>query len=343
MQPHSAQRNWGARVREYDLFGIRTVVLENELLRVGVAADRGTDICEFLFKPTDTDCVWLTANGTRTPKTLAAIGRDGDRIGAFLDQYAGGWQEILPNGGTPSVADGAPFGQHGEVCLLPWGYRIVEDSENAVAVEFTVACIRTPLRLAKTLRLARHSAQLAITEQLVNESPVDVRFMWGHHLAFGKPFLSPGARISLPDGIEATPDASLRGTRRVTEERFVWPTAVSPSGDSIDLSLLPPPGTPTEMIYLHGFPHPGWYELQTPALCLRAEWDSRVMPYLWLWQESGATRGYPWYGRHWNLGLEPFSSYPTAGLAEAVSNDSALTLGPNETLNFALDLEVRAA
>jgi hypothetical protein len=66
----------------------------------------------------------------------------------------------------------------------------------------------------------------------------------------------------------------------------------------------------------------------------RVEWDAATMPYLWYWQEYGASEGYPWYGRHYNIGLEPFSSYPTNGLAEAVENGSALTFGPREKRHF---------
>ena len=45
------QRNWGARVLEYRYQGMRAVSLENELLRVGVLADKGTDVFEFNYKP----------------------------------------------------------------------------------------------------------------------------------------------------------------------------------------------------------------------------------------------------------------------------------------------------
>ena len=55
------QRNWGARVLEYEYAGMRTVFLENEKLRVGVLADKGTDVFEFNYKPRDVDFVWLRA------------------------------------------------------------------------------------------------------------------------------------------------------------------------------------------------------------------------------------------------------------------------------------------
>ncbi|MCD9025395.1 aldose 1-epimerase family protein [Cohnella silvisoli] len=63
---------------------------------------------------------------------------------------------------------------------------------------------------------------------------------------------------------------------------------------------------------------------------MKVEWDATAMPYLWHWQEYGATKGYPWYGRHYNIGVEPFSSYPTSGLEEVIRNGSAGYIGPKE-------------
>jgi hypothetical protein len=331
---HRPQRNWGARVREFEWLGLPAVVLENELLRVGVLAGKGSDVFELLYKPRDVDFVWLTAHGFR-PAALA---------GTFVDGYGGGWQEILPNGGAPSTHADASFGQHDEVSLLPWDYAIVEDSEERVIVRLSVACAKTPLRLVKDLRLEAGSARLVLEETLVNESPVAVRAMWGHHIALGAPFLAPGARILLPDGVEGIPHpAALNdGGRRVAGERFRWPHAVSPDGDAVDLSLLPPAGIPSELVYLTGFPARAWYEVGGDGLGLRVEWGADVMPYLWFWQEFGRTVGYPWYARHWNIGLEPFSSYPTNGLAEAVANGTALELAPGERRTFSLSAQVVA-
>ncbi len=332
---HGRQRNWGARVREFEWLGLPAVALENELLRVGVLAGKGSDVFELLYKPRDVDFVWLTERGFRPP----------DPAGTFVDGYGGGWQEILPNGGAPSSQAGAAFGQHEEVSLLPWDYVIVEDVEERVAVRFSVACAKAPLRLVKDLRLEAGSARLEVEESLVNESPVSVRLMWGHHIALGAPFLAPGARIRLPDGVEGIPHPTAlnEGGRRVAAaERFRWPLASSPEGEEVDLSVLPPGGTASEIVYLTGFPERAWYEVGGDSLGLRVEWDAGVMPYLWFWQEFGRTVGYPWYGRHWNVGLEPFSSYPTDGLAEAVANGTALELAPGERRAFSLTAEVVA-
>lgn len=322
---------------------MRALSLENEVVRVSVLVDKGSDVFEFLYKPQDMDFVWLTANGFRSMRHVLANAA-GDAAGAFLDSYGGGWQEVLPNGGGPSVHAGASYGQHGEIALLPWDYELVEDDERAVVVRLSVACLRTPLRLVKELRLEAGSTRLEVSESVVNESPVDVRFMWGHHLVYGAPFLAPGARIALPDGVEGTPNEQpiTSGPRRIASETFRWPHTTSPNGDPVDLSVLPDKGRSSEIVYLRGFREQAWYEVTCRGTGLRIGWDARVMPYLWFWQEFGGTADYPWYGQHWNIGLEPFSSYPTDGLAAAVANGSALTLDAGARRSFSFFAEVMA-
>jgi hypothetical protein len=86
---------------------------------------------------------------------------------------------------------------------------------------------------------------------------------------------------------------------------------------------------------LTDFPE-GWYELVHPGkgIGIRIEWDTEVMPYVWYWMEFGASEGYPWYGRLYTIGLEPFSSYPTNGLPDAIENGSALSFSPREQRAF---------
>ena len=336
------QRNWGARILEYEHKGMQVVFLENEKLRVGVLVDKGTDVIEFNHKPTDTDFVWLAPGGVRNPTSYLSTAPD--PLATFLDYYPGGWQEIFPNGGAPSSYLGARFGQHGEVSNLPWDYQIVEDGEQSVAVRFSVRTQKTPFLLQKTLRLRSGDSGIRFEETLTNESAVHMRAMWGHHIVFGRPFLEEGCRVRVPEGATVVPHEGPidpDGRRVRGGDNYSWPVVAGESGAEVDLSVLPAWGTPSEIVYIKDLPE-GWYEIDNPKrdLGFRVEWDVRQMPYLWFWQEFGASRFYPWYGRNYNVGLEPFSSFPTNGIEEAVENDSALSVGPSETLRFALRAEV---
>jgi Domain of unknown function (DUF4432) len=334
---HRVQRNWGARVHEYQYLGMRAVFLENEFLRIGVLADKGTDVFECNYKPKDIDFVWLTARGVRNPQ--AYLSTSPDPLSTFNDYYLGGWQEIFPNGGLPAAYAGVQFGQHGETPHLPWDYAIVEDDADTVAVRFTVRTQKTPFLLEKTLRLRSGTAILEIDETLTNESGVPLHAMWGHHLTFGRPFLGERARIILPEGTTGVADEGMIDAthRRVRPgETFTWPLAHDMDGAEIDLSVLPPRGTPGDVCYLT--PPEGWYMVEDPdrGLAFRLEWDRETMPYIWFWQEFGATEGSPWFGRHYNIGLEPFSSIPAQGLRAAIANGTALLLGAHTQRTFTM-------
>lgn len=328
------QRNWGPRVRDFTYHGLRLVTLENELLRVGVLAGKGADIVEFNYKPRDLDFVWLNGRGVRNPNNF--VSTSPDLNATFLEVYPGGWQEIFPNGGGSSDYRGAQFGQHGEVSNLPWDVRIDEESEQAVQVAFTVRALKTPFVLERTLRLEANDPTLYVTSRVENESEVPLRAMWGEHLAFGRPFLDQSCRITLPDGLMIHPneEGDIDG-RRLSPQVSAWPYAVGASGERIDLSRLPEPGEPSDWAYLSGFTE-GWYEIAHPGkqIGMRVEWDAETMPYLWYWQEFNGLAGYPWWGRNYVVGLEPFSSVPTSGLQKAIENDSALSFGPRDAKTF---------
>jgi hypothetical protein len=321
---------------------MRVVILENEMLRFGVLADKGTDVFECNYKPRDLDFVWLTARGVRNPR--AYLSTSPDPLSTFNDYYPGGWQEIFPNGGLPATYAGAQFGQHGETPHLPWDYTIIEDTQDMVAVRFTVRTQKTPFLLEKVLRLRSGASALDFEETVTNESGVALHVMWGHHLTFGRPFLTERARIRFPQGTTIVADTGMidNAARRVRPgEPSQWPTATGMDGALIDLSTLPPRGTPGDVCYLT--PPEGWYEVEDPerGLAFRLEWDRATMPYVWFWQEFGATGGSPWFGRHYNIGLEPFSSIPAQGLPAAITRNTALLLGPHAQRHFTMRAVIR--
>ena len=59
---------------------------------------------------------------------------------------------------------------------------------------------------------------------------------------------------------------------------------------------------------------------------------SEIYKYLWYWQSLGGGTGYPWYGRTYNIGLEPFTSYTNEGLGTAVDNGTALLVKAGQKL-----------
>lgn len=175
--------------------GLRTVILENDLLRVVVLVDRGSDIIEFRYKPYDVDFLLRRPRGIRAPQDGCL---DPLSDTAFIDYFSGGWNEILPNGGMPSSYKGAALGQHGEISLIPWRYAITEDTPDRVAVTLSVRPYRIPFALEKTLMLEEGKAALFIEERLTNEAGEPLHCMWGQHIAFGNPFLRQGAMIHAP-------------------------------------------------------------------------------------------------------------------------------------------------
>jgi hypothetical protein len=318
---------------------MRTLILENELLRVTVLIDKGSDIVEFRYKPLDLDFLILAPGGIRNPnRGLPSAASDAP----FLDYYSGGWNEILPNGGPAVSYRGAPLGQHGEISLIPWQYAILEDSPARVAARLWVRPIRTPFFLEKTLALEPERAVLTIEEQLTNEGGEPLHLMWGHHIAFGRPFLDEGAVIDVPARRflvhEAMPGYEPR--RFQPGANADWPHVPTPDGAVADASRVPAYGAlqAQEMAYMAELSE-GWYAITNPArqVGFGLRFDPALFRTVWYWQQLGdVAQGYPWWGRVHTAALEPWTSYPTNGLNEAIANGTALELQAGQTVRTEL-------
>ena len=328
-------RNHHCRLAEYSHQGLRLLFLENELLRVGVVVDKGADIFQFLHKPSDTEFVLHTARGLRPP----AVQSSASSWGSFLDYYEGGWQEILPNGGPASAYKGADFGLHGEVATVPWDCAIDLDTPDEVRVTLSVRPFRTPFHLQRTMSLRTGEPTLLIEETLTNEGAEPMQFMWGHHPAFGAPFLGPDCRIDLPGGdLRVETFAGTAGTRLRGGSAHRWPLVAEEGGVLLDFSRPDPPGSGHEDLgYVVNLPE-GWYALtnQATQVGFALAWSLETFPYLWVWRQFNQSSGYPWYGQVYTMALEPWSSYPSAGLPAAIKNGTAASIEPGETRHATL-------
>ena len=179
--------------------------------------------------------------------------------------------------------------------------------------------------------------RLFIDETLTNLSPSPVDFMWGHHPAFGAPFLKDGVRLFVPAGVaQAHTPQFLPSSLLEPGAAFAWPLAqVRGVEIPLDLSLVPGPQAGFgELLYLSQLTA-GWYAVIDPSqkLGFGLAWDHKVMPNLWLWQVYGAAPGYPWWDRVYVVALEPWTSIPN-NLNQAIASGTQATLKGGERITF---------
>ncbi|MFN8457192.1 MAG: hypothetical protein U0401_21440 [Anaerolineae bacterium] len=119
-----------------------------------------------------------------------------------------------------------------------------------------------------------------------------------------------------------------------------WPNVLTPNGVQADASHIRAFGTAQaqEMAYLADLAD-GWYAITNPTrkIGFGLHFDSNLYRYIWYWQQLGnVAQGYPWWSRTHTTALEPWTSYPTNGLTEAIANGSALQLEPGQQIQTRL-------
>ncbi len=330
---YNHERNYGCRILEVLYKGFKTIFLENEKIRIGILAEKGTDIFEFLYKPNDVDFMWRSYTGIKGTDFLPAGHMQN---GNFLDLYHGGWQELFPNGGDAVVYKGANLPMHGEIHTLPWNYQIIKNEPDEVIIKFFVRTYRTCFFIEKTLTIKSMVPALFIDETIVNESREEMDFMWGHHPAFGPPFLSEDCVIDIPDCKVLTDEIDLSPTtgRLGIAQKTDWPYTLGRDGSKIDLSIIPSIEAGShDRAYIHDFKD-GWYLITNTKLKtgFGIAFDPEVFKFLWFWQVYGGAVGYPWYGTSYNIAIEPNSSYPP-NLSKCINNGSSLILAPGASIS----------
>ena len=320
---------------------VRCVRMSNDVISVDVLPDKGADIYALVHKATGIDVMWKSPGGLRGPNE----GRySPDSQVAWLEQYEGGWQEIAPNGGSAGVYKGVELSFHGECTLLPWAYAVIKDSADEIIIDFQVTMYRSPFRIVRRMSLRSDSNKLQLDEQLTNLANEPMDLMWGHHPAYGEPFLSGDCRIQTNATKVVTAVTDNTGLQAGAES--TWPLVVDTHGGQRDLSIVPAQGDDSAtMAYLTEFDGAPWYAILNPTLGVGVGmvWSADVFKHLWFWQEMGGGAGFPWYKRVYTMALEPWSSYTHlgAGLVTVMeTTKNQLVMQPGETLSASLTVSL---
>jgi hypothetical protein len=306
--------------------GWAELVLENEELRVTILPDKGADIVGFEHKASGIDPLFRAPWGLGPAGSEPRAGSDGH---AFLENYAGGWQELFPNAGDPCTYGGETIPFHGEVATVPWGCEPLGD-----ALRCTVRCRLVPLRLTRTMRLEERT--LVLEETVENEGSKPAQFVWGHHCVVGPPFLERGCKLRVAARtIETIPEMWENTARLEPAQRSSWPNGRLRSGGEADLSEVPGPEAGShDDVYLTDLAG-GWASVENPRLGLRFEltWDPDVFRWIVSWQPYGGAHAMP-LARAYALGVEPWVT--RRNLEEAAAAGEALNLDGGESFGTIL-------
>jgi hypothetical protein len=331
----------GCAVRETTLQrDVPAVILENGSIAVTVLPSKGADIYALVSKPDGIDVLWKSPWGLRPPGGVHSTAHSAV---AWLEAYEGGWQEIFPNGGTANTYRGVELNFHGEASLASWDYEITAADGHTAEVRFSTRLRRSPFRIERTMRVEAGRPVVTFHERITNEGRDDLEAMWGHHPAYGAPFLSGDCRIDTNARTVHADDEIGGPLNPLTKgATFAWPDGAR-DGITTDLSLVAAPDAPPHetMAYLADFAgEHGWYGITNTALGLGVGlvWPKKVFPYAWFWQEMHASPGFPWYGEVYVMAIEPFSSMPGHGLTKVIEKTGtqlSLPAGQSIEVEFA--------
>lgn len=315
--------------------GWDVVHLTSPELQVDVVPGKGGDITSIKHR-TGVELMWQSPWGLRQKGAASTAGDSSENL---MDWYPGGWQTVFPNAGDAVTEHGAEWGMHGEAWLAPYDW----EAHGTGEIVLQTRLVRSPFEITRRIRVV--GERLTVTETARNAGGEWVEAAWGHHAAFGAPFLGGSCRLEtnaatfLADDERDTPAGDL-----TVGARSKWPYADSRSGIPVDLREVPGmEATVDRLGYLLDFDDQPYVALTNVRLGLtaRLSWDAATMPAAWLWYEMHASPGFPWYKGVYVLGIEPHSSHPGQGL-HAIRSKTGTQLsfesGQSRTATTTLDV-----
>jgi len=312
---------------------VPAVKLENDKIAITILPDKGADIYQWIHKGTGVDVLWKSPWGLRKPG--AGIPSSFQSSVTWIEWYPGGWQVLFPSGGGPCDYKGVELSFHGEASSIFWDVADLGSSKQEAWVRLTTRLARSPFTLTRDMVLEKDASSFLMRESIRNDGGEPMDYVWGHHPAYGAPFLSEDCRIDTnARTLQADDTYDPPACPWELGKSYDWPK-VEREGASTDLSAVPgKDDTRGSMGYLGDFDSVAWYGITNTRLGIGAglAWRTDDFPYAWFWQEMHASPGFPWYKGVYVMAIEPSTTNVGQGLVAAMEkNGSHRTLQPGET------------
>jgi galactose mutarotase-like enzyme len=259
---------------------------------------------------------------------------------AFDEADASGWDECLPSVADCSIqtASGeAHIPDHGDLWRLPW--QVLQSCEDAAT--FRVNCFSLPLQLTRSVIFAETLTgwRLQLLYSLTNLGTHSVPWSWAAHPLFS---VDAGDRILLPESVQYVRVEGSGGNRLgLQNDSIAWPTATTPVGSRVDLSVAAASDSGFGDKLFAGpisSDSDGWATLERPGIGLRltVRFEPALTPYLGLWFCYG---GWPDGdgAKQVCVALEPATA-PVDSLA--ITGPWSRALEPGETFTWPMELAI---
>lgn len=276
------------------------IFIENDMLRVGVAAAYGARVVSLFDKVSQRE--WMTAGGESTN-----IGEEA----RYSVHEAVGWDECFP---TVSRWDAAatPWGRnlrdHGDLWGRPWQV----DSHTATALSTTYSDAQ--FRFTRTITL--EGARLVVAYAAENRTEAPLPYLWALHALLA---VQPGDKIELGE-LESLWSVFM-SSKGAPQETGALSWVTPSAGLPFALDEVQPPSADF-MAKLYSAHRPGgWARIGRPGARLAIGWDGSIA-HLGIWITYG---GWPARGGHYEVALEPTNA-PADHLGQTIAAGYPLIL-----------------
>lgn len=300
--------------------GIDCYYLENKLLRLIVAPERGAKILSLVYKPQKFEVLFQPVNGTYP---VADYGAD------FAKYDTSGADEMFP---TIDACDypyeeypGIKLPDHGELWSLPW--NVIEDHK---ALTTEIKGVALPYIFSRSIILQENILHFTYKVQNTGDQPL--YGLWAFH---GLVACDEATRIILPK-VNKVITVHNSKTLGLIGRKHSFPLTSSQTGETYSLeSIAPKSAGKTEKFYADGPVTIGEaaLTLNQGQLLYKVLFPAQKVPYLGVWVNEGG------FKQEYNCALEPATGYYDS-LEIAKEQKSITALLPQQSMEWYLDIEL---